>query len=683
MTTTMANGGVAVPEAAAATPVHNSSLYVGDLDRDVTEAQLFELFSQIGPVASIRVCRDAVTRRSLGYAYVNYNSALDAAAAERAIETLNYTSLTPGKEGVEDGEGKPMRIMWSHRDPAFRKSGVGNIFIKNLDKSIDNKALHDTFTAFGNILSCKVATDLGGNSKGYGFVHYEKEESAQLAIEKVNGMLLEGKKVFVGPFLKRTERPVDKEQHYTNVFVKNLSENVSDEELEKMFNEHGTVTSLAIMKDESGKSKGFGFINFEDAEGAHAAVTALNGKEIDGKELYCGRAQKKAEREAELKQKFDEVRQERIAKYQGMNLYVKNLVDEVDDDQLRAEFAPHGTITSAKVMKDSAGKSKGFGFVCYGSPEEATRAVTEMNGKMLLGKPMYVALAQRREVRRQQLEQQYTQQRVAPMPGRPNAPGAVPMPGVFPPNAVSFSPQYFAPQPNAYGPGPQQRGGPQGPYGGPGGAMYQHMPPFARGPQGAGPRGPRGGFGPGAGPYGGPQNVVMVGPGGRPHPGRGPRGPRMNGPMHGGPQVRGPRGPGPMHGGRGPRGGPHAIPNGPNHAAPPPPPPQPAQPQPVATVSAVVPGQEGGNLTTAMLAAAAPEQQKQMLGERLFPLVQRLQPELAGKITGMLLEMDNSELLLLLESPDALQAKVDEAITVLKQHNALPEGIAVNEPVAA
>ena len=70
-----------------------------------------------------------------------------------------------------------------------------------------------------------------------------------------------------------------------------------------------------------------------------------------------------------------------------MNLYVKNLVDEVDDDQLRSEFAPHGTITSAKVMKDG-GKSKGFGFVCYSSPEEATRAVTEMNGKMLLGKPM-------------------------------------------------------------------------------------------------------------------------------------------------------------------------------------------------------------------------------------------------------------------------------------------------------
>ena len=59
---------------------------------------------------------------------------------------------------------------------------------QNLDKSIDHKALHDTFSQFGIILSCKVANDATGQSKGYGFVHFETEEGANLAIEKVRGV---------------------------------------------------------------------------------------------------------------------------------------------------------------------------------------------------------------------------------------------------------------------------------------------------------------------------------------------------------------------------------------------------------------------------------------------------------------------------------------------------------------
>mmetsp|Transcript_7886 Transcript_7886/g.23776 ORF Transcript_7886/g.23776 Transcript_7886/m.23776 type:complete len:645 (-) Transcript_7886:466-2400(-) len=615
----------------AAAPAANSSLYVGDLDREVTEQALFEMFSQVGPVASIRVCRDSVTRRSLGYAYVNYNGSIDPLAAERALESLNFTPLN----------GKPIRIMWSHRDPSFRKSGHGNIFIKNLDKSIDNKALHDTFSAFGKILSCKVATDASGASRGFGFVHFEADEAATLAIEKVNGMMIEDKIVFVGHFQKRGDRPSTKEV-FSNVYVKNLAPEVTQQQLEDMVKEFGKATSIKIAEGDDNASKGFGFVNFEDPESAAKCVEALNGKEVAGKTLYCGRAQKKAEREAALRQKQDEVRQERIAKSQGMNLYVKNLNDEATDDQVREEFAQYGLINSARVMRDEKGKSRGFGFVCFSAHEEAARAVTEMNGKMFQGKPLYVALAQRREVRRAQLEQAAAQRMaMAPRQPGPMGPG-MPFGGPMP---------FFA--------------------AGPGG-MPQQRPGFFPGPfPGESRMGGRG-IGPGMMPMGQYGMGPMGAGGGR--GGRGGRGAGRGGmfqeplaPL--GFQGRGGRG---AARGMGPGGRGMMMPGGRGMGAPPPP--------PAAAVAATEPVAPSADqpLTAAMLAAASPEQQKTMIGERLFPRVSSLQPDLAGKITGMLLEMDNAELLMLLEEDSALLSKVSEAIDVLKQHNAIPEGVQVN-----
>ena len=253
---------------------------------------------------------------------------------------MNYTPLN----------GKPIRIMFSHRDPTIRKTGFANVFVKNLDTSIDNKALHDSFVTFGTVLSCKVALDRNGKSMGYGFVQYDNDESAKCAIEKLDGMLIKDKKVYVAYFIRRQERSENGSPKFTNVYVKNLLETDTDEDLEKLFRTYGAITSAVIMKDENGNSKCFGFVNFHSPDSAAAAVEKLNGTTTNhGKVLYVGRAQRKCEREAELKAKFEQEKIKRYEKLQGANLYLKNLDDSLNDEKLKEMFSEFGTITSCKV----------------------------------------------------------------------------------------------------------------------------------------------------------------------------------------------------------------------------------------------------------------------------------------------------------------------------------------------
>ena len=663
-TTATANddGSGAAPGSAAPQPQNSASLYVGELEPSVTEAMLFELFSQIGAVASIRVCRDAVTRRSLGYAYVNYNSTAD---GEKALEDLNYTLI----------KGRPCRIMWSQRDPALRKTGQGNVFIKNLDVAIDNKALHDTFAAFGNILSCKVAQDENSVSKGYGFVHYETDEAAAQAIKHVNGMLLNEKKVYVGHHIPKKDRQSKFEEmkaNFTNIYVKNISTDATDDEFRDLFERYGEITSASLARDQEGKSRGFGFVNYTTHESASKAVDELHNKDFKGQDLYVGRAQKKHEREEELRKSYEAARMEKASKYQGVNLYIKNIDDDVDDEKLRLMFSEFGPITSAKVMRDSAtdesddekkdeddeakeikaeepqeaqdveedeeeeggdkkekksdkklGKSKGFGFVCFSNPDDATKAVAEMNQRMINGKPLYVALAQRKDVRKNQLEasiQARNQLRIQQAAAAAGMPGQYMQPPVFyaPGQQPGFMPQGGRgmpfPQP-AMGMGGVQGGRPgqfpgypqQGGRGGP-----QQMPPNMYGMPGQ--------FPPQFGQPGTPQFMAAMQQaqqaamgGGR----GGPQGGRGMPPPNAGPGGMPGFPPNNRQGGRGNgRNGPSS-----NQAG------------------------RGDSALQAQLSGAQPAQQKQILGEIIFPKIQAINAELAGKITGMLLEMENTELI--------------------------------------
>lgn len=573
----------------------SASLYVGDLSPEVPESKLYEIFNNIGQVQSVRVLRDVNTRRSLGYAYVNFHRVDD---AEKALEIMNFKNI---------GD-RPCRIMWSQRNPDLRKSGKGNIFVKNLSPEIDNEVLRDTFTRFGTILSCKVAINAKGESLGYGFVHFANESDATQAVEQVNGNLIGRGTVYVAPFKSKAQR--GGLGIYTNVYVKNLPRELTDEKVLEMFAKFGTVNSHKVIRTTDEAKTNYGFFNFEKSEEAKAAVEGLNNYQVGEKTLFVARAQKKEERERELKERFDQIKHEQQLKWVGVNLYIKNLSDNITDEKLLNMFSEFGKITSAKVMLDEkTKKSRGFGFVCFSDAAEAMRAVN-MNGSMQDGKPLYVAMAQRSAERKAGIEQNMQRRKAS---------------------------QQAAIYPNGgFGPAMHSRG-PM--YGG------QMMPHYQGGP---------------------PAHMGMPIPGGRPFhlvpsTGQGPRGPPRRGGrgsnrQQGGNMMRG----GQQQGGqikynenarnRG-QPAPQAVPTqAPQEAAQPDP-----QSMPIADFVKQV--------------ANVPDQKRKLLfGERLFPLVAEKQPELAPKITGMLLEMEDAEILELLGNPEALDLKIKEALTVLDEH---------------
>ncbi|KAK6588127.1 poly(a)-binding fabm [Cryptosporidium xiaoi] len=781
----------------------SASLYVGDLDADVTETMLYEIFNTVAVVSSVRICRDALTRRSLGYAYVNYNSVAD---AERALDTLNFTCI----------RGRPCRIMWCLRDPASRRNNDGNVFVKNLDKTIDNKTLFDTFSLFGNIMSCKIATDVEGKSLGYGFIHFEHADSAKEAISRLNGAVLGDSPIYVGKFQKKAERFSEKDKTFTNVYVKHIPKTWTEELLYKIFGEYGKISSLVLQTDSKGRP--FGFVNFEDPDSAKAAVSALHnalvtpvGVELnteefsnqsntssggsnkavensskegqtssssgvdssegkkkttmagdntgdsessnatlsedqnkaaggdDGKSaktdvqpnrLYVSRAQKKNERQAVLKSQHDAVK-ENNQRYQGVNLYVKNLADSITEDDLRSLFEPFGTVSSVNIKVDESGVSRGFGFVSFLSPDEATKAITEMHLKLVRGKPLYVGLHERKEQRALRLQQRI-RSGIPPVlrpgaipPGPPGVHGAPMQFGVPPqmyfipgnptgvpatamPHGRALVPNGFPNQNNMsnhpWRPSPTRVGG----YGTTGA-----VPQMVNGPQIGGhynggvlQANAVSGTVPGPGNVsGGPSGVpsgVPVPPGSAPGiQGGGAGAVSGHAVQHGGIQTgQNQRGSGPTGGnqrihnrhvqgnGSGRTGGPHGPGNhqvqkqgvkfaqnhkggasGPNSA------------EIMQNGRQIDPALVSGSpmmqghmipqpdmpLTAATLAAASPSMQKQLLGERLFPIIAQFQPELAGKITGMMLEMDNSELLEILSSDIEIKNKVDEAMVVLER----------------
>ncbi|XP_049311297.1 ELAV-like protein 2 isoform X1 [Bactrocera dorsalis] len=318
-----------------------------------------------------------------------------------------------------------------------------NLIVNYLPQTMSQEEIRSLFVSFGDVESCKLIRDkVTGQSLGYGFVNYIKQEDAEKAISSLNGLRLQNKTIKVS-----VARPSSESIKGANLYVSGLPKNMTQPELEVLFSPYGKIITSRILCDNiTGLSKGVGFIRFDQRHEADRAIKELNGtipknatdpiivkfannpsnnKSIQPLAAYLtpqtarargfpaaaaavGAAAAAAAIHPSAASRYSSV----ISRYSplagdllantmlpgnpingsGWCIFVYNLAPETEENVLWQLFGPFGAVQSVKVIRDlQTNKCKGFGFVTMTNYEEAVVAIQSLNGYTLGNRVLQVS----------------------------------------------------------------------------------------------------------------------------------------------------------------------------------------------------------------------------------------------------------------------------------------------------
>ncbi|XP_068012704.1 cytotoxic granule associated RNA binding protein TIA1 isoform X2 [Melanerpes formicivorus] len=263
------------------------TLYVGNLSRDVTEALILQLFSQIGPCKNCKMIMD--TAGNDPYCFVEFYEHRHAAAA---LAAMNGRKIM----------GKEVKVNWA-TTPSSQKKDTSNhfhVFVGDLSPEITTEDIKAAFAPFGRISDARVVKDMAtGKSKGYGFVSFFNKWDAENAIQQMGGQWLGGRQIRTNwatrkpPAPKSTFETNTKQLSYEEVvnqsspsnctvYCGGVTSGLTEQLMRQTFSPFGQIMEIRVFPD-----KGYSFVRFNSHESAAHAIVSVNGTTIEGHIVKC------------------------------------------------------------------------------------------------------------------------------------------------------------------------------------------------------------------------------------------------------------------------------------------------------------------------------------------------------------------------------------------------------------
>lgn len=328
---------------------NGTNLIINYLPQEMTEEELRTLFSSVGPLESCKLIRDKVTRSSLGYAFVKYEHPSD---AKKAIESLQGMKLT----------NKTIKVSLAR--PSSNEIKNANLYVSGLPLSCSEHDLRILFARFGAIITSKVLYDESGQSRGVGFVRFDRRADAESAINGLNNRIPDLNGAIKPLTVKFANPPSQKIQPYLDILAQAkglagsafLRQAVGLSGFSPM-SSTGSLTGTSPLT--SPLSPNSASLLRHNLGSTGNTGSSLNGGV--GNTSWC--------------------------------VFVYNLPSDATELTLFQLFSKFGAIQSTRVVYDeNTKKCKGFGFVNMAHYEDATMSILNLNGYCCeRGKPLQVS----------------------------------------------------------------------------------------------------------------------------------------------------------------------------------------------------------------------------------------------------------------------------------------------------